>query len=294
MLEYLKEGFSLVNHNLQLVFIRILVAIINLTGIVIFLIFPVIALIAYLGIDVLQAKDLVPVLVSNPLGFISKYLGLVILFGISFLIYLLCASMLILYALGGTLGTLRRSAVDRTNSFSFHSFFQKAGAHFTRLLWLLTLVTSGIAALFFVFMVTGGLLYTIVKLFSTSGGVVETFFHSFVLITIVIISILIAVGGGFFTVYSMVILVADREGVVESIRRTAAFLNNNPLSFLLFLILFLIIIILNVFLYGMQAAFSVIPVVVPFIYLAGLSIQYYLTIFAWGSLTAYYLRNSSS
>jgi fatty acid desaturase len=92
----------------------------------------------------------------------------------------------------------------------------------------------------------------------------------------------------------MVILVAEGKGAVESIGRTFVFLNENPRSILLFLLLFLVIFFLSVLLFGTQALFSVVPVTVPFLYLAGIFIQHYLTIFAWGSLTAYYVRNSSS
>src|SRR4030066_1786878 len=108
--ECFKEGFYLANKNYQLVFLRIIVIIINFLSLLFSLGMPIIAAVAYMGFDLSHAVDLLPNLMENPFNFLSKYLGLIFLIGISFIFYLMLASTIILYSLGGTLGVLRNAA----------------------------------------------------------------------------------------------------------------------------------------------------------------------------------------
>jgi hypothetical protein len=292
MIESIKEGLALANKNLQLVIIRASVSIINVASLFIFLGFSVIVAITYLGFDLAQAKDLLPFLVRNPFEFVSRYLGIIILLCISLMFYLTFASLLYIYSLGGTLGVLKGSAVNIQYKFRFLSFFKEANTHFSRLLWLVSLVLLGVTAIFLVFLIMGLITVAVVQIITDSGSTFEIFFNSFALLTTVIFSITFILTGFIFTVYSLVILVTDGKGIKESIGGTYNFLRQHPQALLFYVILFIAIIGANTVYYGIQVSFAVIPVMAPFIYLFNAFFQSYLSIIVWSSLIAYYVKVS--
>ncbi|GBD97143.1 MAG TPA: hypothetical protein ENG83_15810 [Nitrospirae bacterium] len=292
IIESIKEGFKLANNNLQLVLMRIAVTIINLIVLFIFIGLPVIAAIAYLGFDLAQAKDLLPFLVKNPFEFISKYLALMFIIGTSFVFYLIFTSTLFLYALGGTLGVLKNSAVNIQYKFSISSFFKEANINFSRLFRLVSLLLSGVIVLFLLFIVSGVIVAVVMQAVTEAGSALEMFFSSFAMLTIVIFSIIIVAAGFIFAVYSMIALVIEGKGVMDSIRSAFDFLKKMPQALLFYVILFIGIIAVNVIFYGIQLSFSVVPVMTPLIYLLNVFFQNYLAIVLWSSLIVYYIKGT--
>ena len=292
IIESIKKGFKLANKNLELVLLRIAVTIINLIVLFIFLGLPVIAAIAYLGFDLAQAKDLFPFIVKSPFEFISKYLTLMFIIGISFVFYLIFTSTLFLYTMGGTLGVLKNSAADIQYKFSMASFFKEANINFSRLFRLVSLLLSGVIALFLLFIVSGVIVAVIMQAVTETGSAFEMFFNSFAMLTIVIFSVIIVVAGFIFSVYSIIALVIEGKGAMESIRRASAFLKKNPQAFLFYVILFTGIIAANVIFYSIQLSFIAAPVMTPLIYLLNVFFQNYLTIVLWNSLIVYYIKGT--
>ena len=292
IIESIKEGFGLANNNLQLVLLHIAVTIINLIVLFIFLGLPVIAAIAYLGFDLAQAKDLLPFLVRNPFEFVSKYLALMFITGVSFVFYIVFTSTLFLYALGGTLGVLKNSAVNIQYKFSMASFFKEANINFSRLFRLVSLLVSGVIVLFLLFIVSGVMVAVIMQAVTESGSALEMFFSSFSVLTIVVFSIIIVAAGFIFSVYSMIALVMEGRGVMDSIRRASGFLKQMPGAFLFYVILFIGIIAVNVVLYTIQVSFIAAPLMTPLIYLLTAFFRNYLRIVIWSSLIVYYIKGT--
>jgi hypothetical protein len=292
IIECIKEGFNLTNKNLSLVVIRITVAIINLLNLIVFLGLPLIAAVVYLGFDLTHARDLLPSLLENPFGFVTRYLGVVFLTGISLIFYLLLTSLLFLYALGGTLGVLKNSAVNIRYKFSLSSFFKEANTAFFRLFWFLCLVLLGVTVLCLVFMIFGGIVSAVAQGAAASDSALELFLNSFVMLTVAIFSIIIALAGFIFTVYSMMIMVIEGKGVTDSIRRALNFLKQMPQAFLFYIILLIGSVALHTILYGLQLSFGVISFISPLAYFINAFIQGYLTIFVWASLIVYYLKTT--
>jgi len=291
--ECVREGFYLANKNIQLVVICVVVSVIHLISLVVFLGLPVIAAILYLGFDLAQAKDMFPFLATNPFDFISQYLGLIALMLISFLLYLSFSSLLFLYALSGTLGVLKWSAVNVQYSFSLSSFFKEAGINFSRILWLISLVLLVMTVVCIGVIITGGLAAAHANTMMETGSTVELFFSSFVFLSMVIFSILVLLAGLVFGVYSLVVLVTEQEGVLDSIGRTFNFLRQTPGAFLYYLILIAGFIAVYAVFYGLQIFLSVVPFIWPLAYTLSVLFQSYLAMVLWSSLIVYYVKSTN-
>jgi hypothetical protein len=297
ILECIKEGFALANKNLQLVFVRIVVTIINLVSFFISLGIPLVFAIIYMGFDLAHAKDLLPFLTENPVEFVSRYMGLVFLVGSSLVFYLTFVSILFLYSLGGTLGVLRASAVNIQYKFSLSSFFKEANRNFVRLFWIILLVSLGSVVLFTSFTISGGIIAAIIQALAGGGGILELFFSSFIMVSVIILSIIFFVACLMFTGYSMVVSVMNGKGAVDCIKKTFDFLKQKPEAFLFYFILFAGSIIANSIFFVLKMPFNMVPVLGPVmnivLTLFSALFQSYLALVIWSSLIMYYVRGTN-
>ncbi len=289
----IREGFHLANKNIQLVMIRVVVSVLHLLSLVVFLGLPLIAAIVYLGFDLAHAKDMIPFMARNPFDFISQYLGIIGLMLISLFLYLLLSSLLFLYALGGTLGVLKWSAVNMQYTFSLSSFFKEAGGNFSRLVWLISLVLLVMTVVCIGVMITGGIAAAYANTVMGTGSTLEIFISAFALLSTVIFSVLILLAGVVFGVYSLVVLVTDQAGVLDSIGRTYDFLKRTPHAFLYYMVLIAGFIALYTVFYSLQIFVSVIPFIVPLAYTVSVLFQSYLAVILWSSLIVYYVKSTN-
>ncbi len=294
ILECIKEGFNRANQNLQLVLIRIAVTIINLVSLFIFIAIPLVIAALYMGFELAHARELLPYLLGNPFEFISRYLGLILLIGFSFLLYLTFVSMLFLYMIGGTLGVLRSSAENIGYKFSLSSFFMEAKQNYWRLFRLIFLVSLGCTALFIALVLFGGISAAIVQVLTAGRGVMEVFFNSFVLVSMISFSIIYILACIVFSAYSMVISVTDGTDSMECIKRTFDFLKQRPGAILFFFILLVGGGGVNFMFFILKMPFSMVPVLGQMmnivLTLFSAVFQGYIAIVIWSSLIAYYLK----
>jgi hypothetical protein len=292
IIECIKGGFQLAHRNLPLVFVRILVTVINLIALIFFLAIPLIIAVIYLGFDLAHARDMIPFLAEHPLDFVSRYLGLAVLFIAALSAYAMLAFMLYLYALGGILGCLKNSAVNVQAGFVTGFFFKAANEHFSRLFWLISaelLFMTAIVAVFAIFTGAG-----VVILHSLSGeqGTLETFFRSFAAVFIVIMSIIMLCVSAVFVVYSIVISVMEEKGVMQTIRTTYEFFRQRPQAILFYPLLVLGIAATYLLFYGLQIPLHIVPFMTIATYLVNTLFQSYLAIVLWSSLLQYYVIGS--
>lgn len=296
IIESIKEGFRLVHRNLALVFLRIAVNIINLTGVFIFLGIPVIAAVALLGFDLAQAKDLVPLLARDPLDVFSRYLGLMLTTVTAFIFYLFFASFFLLYALSGIVGVLKKAAVDTQYKFTLASFFREAGRNFSRLFWLISLVLLFFIMILVGLVFLGGIIAAVQQLFAGGGGLVEVFFNSFFALSMVIFGAIIFIAYFIFVVYAIIASVVDEGGSMDSVKRSFRFLVQKPGAFLFYLILIIGLVAANIVFYGVQASFHMIPVLGSFMsifaFLISAFFQSYIAIGVWGAVMVYYMKRT--
>jgi len=290
--ECIREGFKLANKNVQLVIISALVSIINLISFFIILGLPVIAALVYLGFDLTQARDMFPSILKDPSELIANYLGVIFLILTSFILYVAFTFVLYVYALGGTLGILKDSAVNTGFEFSLASFFKEARINLSSLLGLISLVMLGVMALFILFMVTGGVAAGVINAVTKSRSMMEMFFSSFALLSIVVFTVMIIFAGLVFGIYSVVVLVTDGKGAIDSISRTYNFLKQTPEALLYYLVLITVFVAANAVFYGIQIAVSVIPLFMPLAYIINTVFQSYLAIVVWSFLIVYYVKKS--
>ncbi len=291
--ECIREGFKLANKNVQLVIISTVVSIINLVSFFVILGLPVVAALVYLGFDLAQARDMLPSILKDPSELVTKYLGVIFLLVTSFVLYLTFTSVLYVYALGGTLGVLKDSVVNIQYKFSLSSFFEEAKINLSRLMGLITIVMLGVLVLFIIFMIAGGIAAGVINTVTKSKSMLEMFFSSFALLSIVVFSIVVIFAGLVFGVYSLVVLVTDGKGVMDSMGRTYNFLKQTPEALLFYLILIVGFITANAVFYGIQIAVSVIPLFVPLVYVINTVFQSYLAIAVWSFLIVYYVKKSN-
>jgi hypothetical protein len=292
IIECIKGGFELANRNLQLVFVRISVTVINLLALFFFMGIPLVVAVIYLGFDVTHAQDMIPFLTTNPLDFVSRYLGLAILFIAALSAYSMLAFMLYLYVLGGILGCLKNSAVNVPSGFMTGIFFKAAGGNFSRLFWLISvelLFMTAIVAVFAILIILG-----IVIMHSLSGAqsTLEMFFRSFAAVFIVIMSILTLCVSLVFVVYSIVISVMEEKGVMQTVRSTYAFFRQSPRAVLFYPLLLLGIVAAHLILYSLQIPLHIVPFMSIAAYILNACFQSYLAIVLWSSLIMYYVKES--
>lgn len=286
----IKEGFHLANRNYQLVLLRIIVVIINFISLLLFLGLPIIVAVAYMGFDLSHAVDLLPDLMESPFDLLSRYLGLVFLIGISFIFYLTFVSTVFLYSVGGTLEVLRNSAVNLQYRFSLSSFLKEANKIFSRLFWLVSILSLIFIALFAAIIISGGIVAGFMQGFSWSETTLKVFLSSFVFLSTIIFGIIIFFSWLIFMVYSILCLVIEEKGPADSIKNTFNFLKKTPQAFLFFIILFAGAIAVNLAFFIIMIPLGMLPFVDIVLYCVSVVFQNYLAIVVWSALTVFYTK----
>jgi len=290
IIESIKEGFRLTHKNWHVVLLNIGVGIINLINFFVIVGIPIVIGLFSLGIDIAQAKALLPEILENPSEFFLKYLGAAILIFVAFIIYLAVASILILYVFGGTLSMLRNTVVNRQYSFSLSSFFSEARKVFFSMLNLFSVAFLAIIAILIVFGISAGILISIVSAYdgiATTVSVFTTYFFILLGVTVVLVSII-------FTAYTAIVLVVEKNRVTDSFRNAWNFIKNKPMAFVFYIILIIGIVAVNLLLIVLGASFGAAPIIgyiflIPH-WLISYVVQSYLGVVMWSSLIIYYIK----
>ncbi len=278
----------LANRNVSLIVIRIIVSFVKLAGMAVFAGIPLVAGILYLGMDIAQARDLIPFLSSDPFAFVNRYSPLVMLAVLCLFSYVTLSSLLTIYVFGGTLGVLQHAAEMPSAGFSLRKFMQEAAGHFTDLMWLLSLLSLVVVLTVLAILLMTGAGSFLLSILTFQGTLIDTFFGSFSMLAGIVFSAIALISGLVITVYASVVIVAEKRGVLASIRATVIFLRDNPAAVMLYILLIAGIIIVTVLFYGMYGSFAVFPFMIPLAWLAHMVLKNYLAIFVWGSLVACY------
>ncbi len=288
IIECIKEGFCITNKNWQVVLLQIAVLVINFIGFFLFIGIPIVLAIASLGIDIAHTKDILPDLFENPAEFFSKYLGLAILIITAFTVYLIIASILILYAFSGMLGVLRNSALNEEYKFTFHSFFEEAKRFFFPLMWLFSLAILAVIGVFIVFGILAGIL---ISYSETSAP-----FSLFITYFLGLLGLAIGFAGVIYSAYAAVALVVEKGKVMGAFKTALDFVRHRPLAFLFYIILVVGIIFVNIILITLGISFSAVPIIgilatILFQVLINV-VQSYLVVVMWASLLIFYIKGT--
>lgn len=297
IVECIKEGFKLTHKNSQLILLRIAVTGINLLSFLIFMGIPIFVAITHLGMDITHVKETLLYLFKNPFEIISKYLGLLFLIAAAFIFYLTFASFLFLYALSGTLGVLKNSALNMQYKFSLSSFFKEAKKRFYTLLWVISVLSLGFGAAFILIILLSGIVIAIQQSLIGTETSLGMFLNSFLTLSIIIFGIMTFLAAGIFIVYSIVISVIGEGGVMDSIKKTFNFLKDKPAAFLFFIIILFGFITAIFILLIIEIPFGMLPDKSPLItaafYIINAVVQSYLSIVVWSSLIVFYIKGAN-
>ncbi len=280
-----------------MILLKMAVVLINLLGLFLFIGIPVFIAIAMLGIDLAQVKYLLPELVENPSSILSKYIGLVMLVFISFILYLTVVSVLILYIFGGTLGVLRNAALNMQYKFSFSSFFEEAKKLFFPLLWLFSIALLFVSAFVFIFGIFTAVVIYVLLAYRDSGTAFSVFITYFLGLLIIFFSVIGTLACLIFTVYASLALAVKEKGVIDSFKNAWNFVKNKPFAFLFYIILVIGVTAANLLLVILGASLSAVPLTglilgIPYRILSFV-VQSYLGVLMWASLLIYYIKNIS-
>jgi hypothetical protein len=296
IIECIKEGLNLAQRNWQLVLLKIVVAIINLFLLFVFIGVPLVIVIASLGIDFAYTKDLLPGFINNPTEILSKYLGIVLLIFAAFTLYICVVSVITLYTFGGTIGVLRTSALNLQYKFSLSSFFQEARTLFFPLLWLLSLLYLFVTLAVIFLGILTGTVFLMIHIFGDSGSTIYVFTVFFFSLLLIFLAIAGGMGIFIYAVYSIMSLVVDRKGVMESLKTSWSYLKHRPRAFLFYIVLILGIFGINICILILGGIIQILPVIgvviaIPY-QLIYYVIQVYLGVFLWSSMLIYYIKDT--
>ncbi|MBI5740727.1 MAG: hypothetical protein HZA16_08395 [Nitrospirae bacterium] len=290
MLGYLKEGFRLANRNIGLVFIRMFAGLINVLGLLFCLGLPAVVAVLYLSFDLAHVDRLLPYFTDRPLDFLSRYMGFLFFLGLSVISYLLFASIVIIYSLGGVLGALRNSAVSEQYRLSLSSFFREANKNFPRLFRLVFIESLMFGALVSALLAAGAAAVSAARDFSGSGSLPEVFMNSFALLTIAVFGLIVFFLSLVFMIISAIVSATEGRGSRDTLKKTTAFLKKNPQAFLFSLILLTGVIAANAGQIIIKLSFPMFFGGGFLLLIAGAVLQNYLTVAAWSCLLVYYLK----
>lgn len=296
-IETINKGFSLTHRNLQLVYIRISFIFINIVGFFVIVGLPVTAVVASIGIDTAHLEDFILTFIQDPEGVVSAYVGLILLVFISLMVYIAFVSVLHLYVLSGTLGVLKNSALKTGERFSFSSFFIEARRHFFLLLWLISITALIFFALLVIFSILSGIGSGIGEFLSGGGEFMKDFTDSFFSLFIMVFGGIIIAASLIFIVYSVAISVTGNDGVMDTIRRTSAFLTDKPSAFVFIIILSAGLMAINVLSFFVEAPLSLVfdngLLIFLIVALINTVVQSYLMILFWSCIITFYIKASN-
>jgi hypothetical protein len=292
IIECIKQGFSITHKNWQIILIKAITSVINLIALFVFVGLPIAIGIIVLGIDIAQAKDILPDIAKNPMEFISRYMGVALIFVISLIAYLLIVSVTLLYIFSGTLGSLRNAVLEMQYKFSYSSFFKEAKRGFFPLLWLFSITTLIIIGLLILFGLLSGIFISLTGLRDVTGTTLSVFLTYF----LTLMGIAVAFGGIIYSAYAAVALVVEKKGVMRSLNRAWEFIKMKPTAFLFYFFLFVSLTVINFAFLSIETTFSTAPLI-GYLFLIPQRIIYsiiqsYLNVVMWGSLTVYYIKAS--
>ncbi|HBR21423.1 MAG TPA: hypothetical protein DD713_02460 [Nitrospiraceae bacterium] len=259
----IKNGFRLVNKNWQLVLIQFGMMLVNCIGFFVFVGIPLAVAFVIFGLDLTEMTELKNLLgtMKDATEIITKYLGLIIVLVVSFVVYLLVAASVGLYVFGGSAGIIGRAVRDSADRFNMNTFFSEG----RRLFWSLAGFTAiigiiflGVAFVIGVFAGGIGVIISIAKGYETTLAVVLGIFLSLLLFCIVLALIISSIA---LALYGTAAIVLKGTGPWQATRDTIKYLYRSPAALWLYCLAFGGYILATFLLVLLGAPFSLIPII---------------------------------
>lgn len=259
----IKNGFRLVNKNWQLVLIQFGMMLVNCIGFFVFVGIPLAVAFVIFGLDLTEMTELKNLLgtMKDATEIITKYLGLIIVLVVSFVVYLLVAASVGLYVFGGSAGIIGRAVRDSSDRFNMNTFFSEG----RRLFWplagftaIIGIIFLGVAFVIGVFAGGIGVIISIAKGYETTLAVVLGIFLSLLLFCVGLALIISSIA---LALYGTAAIVLKGTGPWQATRDTIKYLYRSPAALWLYCIAFGGYILATFLLVLLGAPFSLIPII---------------------------------
>jgi hypothetical protein len=200
-------------------------------------------------------------LLSDPSELISKYMGLVLIVVVSFLLYLLIVTTAGLFVFAGSIGTIGGAVIDPSRKFSMKLFFAEAKKTFYPLLrFSLFMGIVFIVVAFFLGLFGGGVA-ALVQSARSQDLTLSLFLGIFFKLLLVFFAISLTFGAIAVTVYGIAVLFFKAEGSVRSFRDAVAFLWGRQSALWLSVVLSFFYFIASFILMLFSFPFNLVPII---------------------------------
>ncbi|MFZ5908215.1 MAG: hypothetical protein ACOYVJ_12570 [Nitrospirota bacterium] len=238
--EAIRDGFSLINRNWQLVLIQ--VSMIFMIVLAFFVIVGIPLAIAFIifGIDLTTLTDPGNIfqIFRGTSDFLSRYLGLIFMVLASFVLYFLAVVILEVYIFAGSVGVIGRSVLEEDLKFSLHVFTEEAKRLFLRFIGFTSVMgIIFVTASFFLGLLVGGIA-AIISFAQSQDSTLALFFGVFFSLILIILLFAMILGILSITLYGMATLFFRGTGVFKSVGGAITFLKKYPNGFWLYSVLF--------------------------------------------------------
>lgn len=259
--EAIKNGFSLINRQWQLVLIQVVMWVINCVGLVTMVGIPLGIAVILLGLDLTAFSETRNVLglLQNPGALFSKYLGLFLIVMTSILFYLIIATTIWLYVFGGTAGMISRSLLEPAITFSMQGFFGEARKMFFPLSWFFLLIGLVFIIIIIAMGLFGGGIAALVMFARGQDSTLALFLGIFSSLVALVIGLGVVFGIFAISTYGIAVLFFKKPGAMASFRESIRFLWNHQYAFWLYVVLVVGYFIASIMLMLVVYPFQLIP-----------------------------------
>ena len=290
----IREGFNEAHKNWLLIILQLAMSLLLFAGLIAVVAAFILTAIVVLGFDINRLDQLGDWLgtVNDPMELLTNYAGLALGFAFGFLLYSTFAAMIWIFTLGGSAGALGVSITHPTAHISPRVFFSEG----RRLFWRVAGLTSLTALFFIAALMVMGLLAgggsVIWDIFIDKGTRLSVFLA--VLMSLIAFSVMIIVMIYLFalTAWGLAEIVFRGGGVMDSVRKAAAFIKERPESFGMLLLAMLLMVLVQVMLMTAWYPISLSPrlgivAVIPF-QIVAYAVQSYVNLALMAAVLVYY------
>jgi len=242
--EAIKEGFSALNRNWQLVLVQLVVSIISCMGFIFIVALPIVIALLIIGFNPLTIVSLS----HSPQAILSQNLGLLILVGGLLILYILCISTLGLYLYGAAAGMISRGIMDDSERFSMNAFFAEGKRLFFPVIGYTALTGLIAIGMLLLFGISALGAFTLISYAKSLSLTLSIFIGVFFSITGIIIGALSLFGILSVTVYGTGSLAMKGTTVTEALKDAFRYLSDRPQAFWFYVLLSLAYFIFSILL----------------------------------------------
>lgn len=297
IIESIKNGFSTVNRNWQLVLIQTGAMIAGFAGFFLLVGIPLAIAFIIFGLDLIDLTEMSHIgnvlrTFKDPAGILSKYFGLIVLVLVSFLIYISALLFLGIFVFAGSIGVISRSLRDRKEVFHIKRFFSEGRKLFFPLLSFTTIIGMVFIVMAFILGIFGGVIASIVSVAKEQEAVLGLFVGIFFSFILFVVGIALILGVLAVAVYGIAGITMKGVRSFASLREAVIYLYRHPKAFYLYGIIFGGYVMITLFVLFLGYPIKAIPFLGPlmsFFYQFGIYIfQGYIGLVMMATIFSYY------